>query len=384
MKNRRPLWNLLLAFAAMALLVGCAALTAPPAPPAPAHAPSIATSPTEAVEALLSRMTPGEKVGQMMMCGLMTSVYDENCAYLQNEFTVGNFILFDRNGDTAEEVRALTAALRQGNPTPVPLFIALDEEGGAVARFRSFLPPPPAAEALGRAGDPEKARQLSADTTEHLRALGINWNLAPVADLGLSDERSYSDDPAVVTAFLRAIAAGYQEAQFPFCLKHFPGIGKGEADTHDGEVAVALPLDVLRSEDMAPFAALIADTPHTAFAVMVGHVRYDAIEDVPASLSPTVITDLLRKELAYDGVVLTDDLTMGAVTAHCPLGEAALRAVAAGADMLLIGHDYDAELAAYNAILRAVETGALPESRIDASVRRILRMKLAHVDAAKG
>ena len=111
---------------------------------------------------------------------------------------------------------------------------------------------------------------------------------------------------------------------------------------------------------------------------MVGHVRYTAIDDTPASLSPAIVTDLLRGELAYDGVVVTDDLTMGAVAAHYTLEEAALRAIHAGCDLLLIGHGYEAEIAAYNAILRALNTGVLPMERIDTSVRRILRLKLAH------
>ena len=328
-------------------------------------------------------MGPGEKVGQMMMVGLMTPVYDENCAYLQNEFTIGNFILFDRNGDTAEDVRALTAALRQGNSSPVPLAIALDEEGGAVSRFESFLPAPPAAAELGAAADSETARHEAQTATRELRALGITWNLAPVADLGLSDGRSYSDDPETVIPFLRAAAAGYREENFPFCLKHFPGIGKGAADTHDSAVTVDIPRDELQREDLRPFAALIAETPATDFAVMVGHVRYPALDDAPASLSPAVVTDLLRNELGYDGVVITDNITMGAVAQHYPPGEAARRAIAAGADIILVSHDYGAAIEAYNAILQALKTGAISEERIDTSVKRILRMKLAHEETTK-
>lgn len=378
--NRNPfLRPLLLAIASFLFLTGCRGIAAldPSAPPSP-------DVPADPVEALLTRLSPAEKVGQMMMVGLMTNTYDENCAYLQNEFSIGNFILFDRNGNTAEDVRALTAALRKGSPTAVPLLIALDEEGGAVSRFTDFLPPPPAAKLLGEAGDSAAAKRYAAETAQALRALGINWNLAPVADLGLSDGRSYGDDPAIVTAFLQSAAAGYREENCPFCLKHFPGIGKGEADTHDGDVAITASIEELRREDMAPFAALIAHTPHTAFAVMVGHVRCDAIECVPASLSPAVVTDLLRGELHYDGVVVTDDLTMGAIAAHYTPEEAALRAIHAGCDLLLIGHGYEAETAAYNAILRAVNTGDLPMERIDTSVRRILRMKLAHEAAEKG
>lgn len=333
--------------------------------------------------ALVERMGPGEKVGQMMMVGLMTPVYDENCAYLQNEFTIGNFILFDRNGDTAEDVRVLTAALRQGNSSPVPLAIALDEEGGAVSRFESFLPAPPAAAELGAAGDSEAARHEAQTTARELRALGITWNLAPIADLGLSDGRSYGDDPETVIPFLRAAAAGYREENFPFCLKHFPGIGKGSADTHDSAVTVDIPRDELQREDLRPFAALIAETPPTDFAVMVGHVRYPALDDVPASLSPAVITDLLRNELGYDGVVITDNITMGAVAQHYPPGEAARRAIAAGADIILVSHDYGAAIEAYNAILQALKTGAISEERIDTSVKRILRMKLAHEETTK-
>ena len=374
MTSRSFIRRFLIALPVIFLLAGCQGVTALNPSPAP---------PADPVEALLVRLSPAEKVGQMMMCGLMTPVYDENCAYLQNEFAVGNFILFDRNGDTAEEVRALTAALREGNTTPVPLFIAIDEEGGAVSRFTDFLPPPPAATAVGDGNDPATARRWASDTADRLRALGVNWNLAPVADLGLDHGRSYSSDPAVVTAFLRSAAAGCKEKHFPFCLKHFPGIGKGTADTHDDEVTVAASLEELHREDMVPFAALIAETPATDFAVMVGHVRYPALDDAPASLSPAVVTDLLRNELGYDGVVITDNITMKAVAARYSPGEAALRAVHAGADIILVSHEYEAAIDAYNAILQALKSGIISEERIDASVRRILRMKLAHPEKTK-
>lgn len=364
----------LIALPVLFLFTGCRGVTALNPPPAP---------PADPVEALLARLSPAEKVGQMMMCGLITPVYDENCAYLQNEFTVGNFILFDRNGDTAEDVRALTAALRQGNSSPVPLAIALDEEGGAVSRFASFLPTPPAAAELGAAGDSEAARREAQTAARELRALGITWNLAPVADLGLSDGRSYGDDPETVIPFLRAAAAGYREENFPFCLKHFPGIGKGAADTHDSAVTVDISRGELQREELRPFATLIAETPATDFAVMVGHVRYPALDDAPASLSPVVITNLLRNELGYDGVVITDNITMKAVAARYSPGEAALRAVHAGADIILVSHEYEAAIDAYNAILQALKSGIISEERIDASVRRILRMKLAHPEKTK-
>ena len=364
----------LIALPVIFLLAGCQGVTA--LNPSPAQ-------PADPVEALLVRLSPAEKVGQMMMCGLMTPVYDENCAYLQNEFAVGSFILFDRNGDTAEEVRALTAALREGNTTPVPLFIAIDEEGGAVSRFASFLPTPPAAAELGAAGDSEAARREAQTAARELRALGITWNLAPVADLGLSDGRSYGDDPETVIPFLRAAAAGYREENFPFCLKHFPGIGKGAADTHDSAVTVDISRGELQREELRPFATLIAETPATDFAVMVGHVRYPALDDAPASLSPVVITNLLRNELGYDGVVITDNITMKAVAARYSPGEAALRAVHAGADIILVSHKYEAAIDAYNAILQALKSGIISEERIDASVRRILRMKLAHPEKTK-
>ena len=134
---------------------------------------------------------------------------------------------------------------------------------------------------------------------------------------------------------------------------------------------------------MVPFAALIAETPATDFAVMVGHVRYPALDDAPASLSPAVVTDLLRNELGYDGVVITDNITMKAVAARYSPGEAALRAVHAGADIILVSHEYEAAIDAYNAILQALKSGIISEERIDASVRRILRMKLAHPEKTK-
>ena len=337
-------------------------------------------TPEERADAILSQMTLFEKIGQMVMIGVHGTELDDDSRFMLSEYAVGGVILFDRNLETAEGVRRFTKELQEARHGEPPLLIAIDEEGGPVARMTDILPPPPAQQKIGESGDPVTARAWAKKTAQSLRGFGFNLNFAPVADVG-ENSRCYSGDAETVSAFVREAVEGYAEEKMLCTLKHFPGLGKGEADTHLDTVVVNADRETLEAEDLVPFRAMISQGNPTQFFVMVSHITYTALdENLPASLSPAVMTDLLRDELGWKGVIVTDDLEMGAADIF-PFKELGVRAVEGGADLVLVCHEYAHQQDVYNGLLTAVQNGTIPESRIDESVRRILRAKMTLAEA---
>lgn len=378
MVNRYKSFIVLCALGMLLLLTGCVRPEANARP----------MSKAEQIDRIIDRMPVEEKVGQLIVGSLQGPIIDEQVTGFITKNHFGGFILFDRNLRAPEQVRALTSSLMRRNEEAqaaldphhpgLPLFICIDEEGGYVTRFEDHIKPPPSQEALGKGEETAVARVWAVKTAKALRSYGINLNFAPVLDLGLAPERSYGKDPARVAKFGNAAAAGYTQEHFSFVLKHFPGIGKGREDTHLGTAVVDAPLAQLESEDMIPFRNVLSGHTEGNCAVMVGHVIYSAVDpERPASLSPAVITGLLRQKLGFDGVVFTDDLEMGAVSAKYDFGTAAVMAVEAGADVVLVCHEYEHMEEAYGALLKAVKEGRISAERLDKSLRRIVRMKLA-------
>lgn len=330
-------------------------------------------------EAMVAAMTPEEKIGQMMMIGIRGTTADADSLYLLHAFHFGGIVFFDRNMASAEQVKALTDSLQAQAEEKVPLFFAVDEEGGRVVRMRQELEAPPAQQALAQAGDPAAARSWAAATAKRLQALGIQINFAPVADLSATDTRSYSSDPAVVVDYVRAAADGYEQAHMLYSLKHFPGLDKGVTDTHLDAVQVAADRETLIREDMMPFQAIIQERNPDQYLMMVTHVQYPALDAVyPATLSKAIMTGLLRQELGYQGIIVTDDLDMGAITKHYDLQEAGVQAVLAGADLVLVCHETEHQKLVYQGLLQALQDGRLDMERVDASVRRIVKAKLLY------
>ena len=216
-----------------------------------------------------------------------------------------------------------------------------------------------------------------------MRELGINVNFAPVLDVGYdvenerSNSRKYSNDPTIVASFAQSAVAGYRQENFLFTLKHFPGIGRGTIDSHEDLSDINVPFAVLDSTDIVPFRNVISSHPSEMYFVMISHYKYPTIDpNNPASVSKKIITDFLRGSLEYDGVVITDDLEMGAISKTMSFREAGVQAIQAGADIAMICHEYAHEQEVYNGILDAVKKGIISEERIDDSVRRILRAKV--------
>lgn len=294
----------------------------------------------ERVEAIMSSMTLKEKIGQMVMIGIHGTDVTEDSLFMLHQYHIGGIILFDRNMESPEQVKLLNAHLQKEAQEKLPLFIGVDEEGGLVARMKEKLPPPPSAREIGDTGNPEVAGEWAVKTAVALKGMGFNVNFAPVADVGMERGRSYSDDPYAVAAFVEEAGRGYESENLIYCLKHFPGLGQSQVDTHKDTSVVSADLTELRERDLFPFQSMIMEKDPADYFIMVSHAIYPALEDVPASVSPVVQTDLLRKELKYDGVIITDDIAMRAVANHFTPEEVALRAVRAGADIVLSCHEY--------------------------------------------
>ena len=350
----------------------------------------VSKAPTEAappsiddqVEGILVNMSDSQKIGQMMMIGIKEKTVEDNVSYLLQEYHIGGVILFDRNMDTAAQVQMLTGDLqkRAKQADSLPLFIAIDEEGGKVVRMKQHLSAAPAAEELGKTGNSQLAADYAHVTAIELKALGINVNFAPDADLALANGRSYSPDPAQVINFVTAVGKSYQRDQIFFALKHFPGIGKSKVDSHLELSEIMVTRDQLEKEDMAPFRSMIRSQNNSDFFVMVSHLKYPALDaENPASLSPAIIQGILRTQLDFQGLIITDDLEMGAVAKLYPFDELGVKAVLAGADIMLVCHEYDHEIAVYNGMLQALRDGRISRDRVDESVRRILKVKLLHL-----
>ena len=397
MKNRvnrktslAPLFLCLAIFCTSLLLTGCLARSdeAAPKDSAASHTQK-SLSPDEKAAAIVQKMSDAEKVGQLLMIGIQGTELDADSRFMLSEYHIGGVILFDRNMKSQEQVRVLNDSLQKNAADAgLPLFLAIDEEGGAVARMKEAFPPPPAAAQIGRTGDLDAARHYAADTAQGLKAMGFNLNFAPVADLGAADGRSYADDAATVTKFVAAALEGHSDAGLLATIKHFPGLGRGESDTHEDTVTVHADCAALEASDLVPFREMIGKRNAAKNAkgasgwfVMATHTMYPALDAKnPASLSPAVLQSLLREELSYDGVIVTDDLEMGAISRHYGFDRAGVEAILAGADLVLVCHDYAHETAVYNGLLKAVKSGEISKDRLDASVRRIVKAKIEYLE----
>ncbi len=334
----------------------------------------------EQADQLVAAMSLPEKIGQMMLIGIPGPTLDGNTRALLQEMPVGGIILYDPNMQTRAQVLALNQQLQDTAGRKLPLFISIDEEGGLVARMKDQLMPPRSEEAIGHTGNPQEARTSAIRTSQELRSLGFNLNFAPVADVGSGRERSFSQSPAAVATFVDEAAAGYEQEHILYTLKHFPGIGKGIQDTHLDSVVVDAPLATLQKEDLLPFRQMIQTHDARNYFIMVTHVSYPALDSQhPASLSPAILTGLLRDELGYQGIIISDAMEMGALSRHYSFEEMGVKAIQAGIDILLVAHNPDHERTVYQGVLQAVQNGTIPESRINASVKRIVKVKLLHL-----
>ena len=338
-------------------------------------------SPEEKVDKLVANMSDADKVGQLMMIGIHGKTLNDDAKFMLNEYRVGGIILFDRNMESKDQVKSLITDINKtGKSTGLtPLFIGIDQEGGAVARMENQLIKVPPAEELGK--EPiEQAVSLAKQSGTELKGLGFNINFAPVADLGLTYGRSFSTNPDDVVRYASAVGKAYDEAGLWYSYKHFPGIGKTDVDLHADTSVVPVSKETLLNEDTKVFVDLIKQSKPNTYAIMVSHAMYPQIDpDHPSSLSKAIITDWLRKDMGYNGVVVTDDMDMGALAKHYTFGDMAVQSILAGSDILLVCHEYEHMQEAYNGLMKAVKDGRISKERLDESVKRILLMKMSKI-----
>lgn len=336
-------------------------------------------SPEQKVDKLVANMSDADKVGQLMMIGIHGKSLNDDAKFMLNEYRVGGIILFDRNMESKDQVKTLIADINKAGKSAglTPLFLGIDQEGGAVARMDDKLIKVPPAEEVGK--EPvEQATALAREVGTELKELGFNINFAPVADLGLTYGRSYSTNPDEVVRYASAVGKSYDEAGLWYSYKHFPGIGKTDVDLHADTSIVPVSKETLLSEDTKVFVDLIKQSKPNTYTIMVSHAMYPQIDpDHPSSLSKAIITDWLRKDMGYNGVVVTDDMDMGALAKHYTFGDMAVQSIIAGSDILLVCHEYEHMQEAYNGLMKAVKDGRISKERLDESVKRILLMKMS-------
>ena len=338
-------------------------------------------SPEEKVNKLVANMSDADKVGQLLMIGIHGKTLNDDAKFMLNEYRVGGIILFDRNMESKDQVKSLIADINKTGKSAglTPLFIGIDQEGGAVARMEDQLIKVPPAEEVGK--EPvEQAASLAKQVGTELKDLGFNINFAPVADLGLTYGRSFSTNPDEVVRYASAVGKAYDEAGLWYSYKHFPGIGKTDVDLHADTSVVPVSKETLLNEDTKVFVDLIKQSKPNTYAIMVSHAMYPQIDpDHPSSLSKAIITDWLRKDMGYNGVVVTDDMDMGALAKHYTFGDMAVQSILAGSDILLVCHEYEHMQEAYNGLMKAVKDGRISKERLDESVKRILLMKITKI-----
>lgn len=334
-------------------------------------------------ETILSQMSLEEKVAQLFVIipeqidSKVRTKVSKSFSKNMEKYPVGGFILFAYHIENPKQLRNFTAGLKE--VSPIPPIIAIDEEGGRVARLARheefFLPKFENMASVGKTGDVENARGAGQIIGSYLYSFGFNMDFAPVADVNTNPEnivigaRAFGSDPYLVSKMDAAFLSGLHSTGIKGCIKHFPGHGDTKGDTHAEYVAVTKTWEEIKKAELVPFVENFKNTD----SVMVAHVTFvDVDSEYPASLSKKLISEKLRGELGYEGLVLTDALNMGAIEKNYGSGEACVLAFEAGNDILLMPQHFPE---AYDALLAAVKSGRISEERLNESVLRILRLK---------
>lgn len=317
-------------------------------------------------------MTLREKIGQMFMVGVKDN---QHMKRMIEDHHVGGIIHFSRNGDTSKEAYEFNALAK--DLADIPLFLTIDQEGGIVTRIKSGVTPLSGNMAVSATDDLMNSYKLSSINAKELGLLGFNMNLAPVVDINVNPKnpvihtRSYGETADRVTAFASEAFRAYEDESMISVIKHFPGHGDTDSDSHFDLPIVSHDFDRLKNVELKPFKALIdKDIP----SIMISHVMFHTLDDKsPSTLSRKVITELLREEMNFKGLILSDCMEMKAI--NLDYGEAAVRCVEAGITMLLYSESESAQTEAIEGIYKAVLDGRLSESVIDKAVELIIRYK---------
>jgi beta-N-acetylhexosaminidase len=334
-----------------------------------------ALTPSEYAALLTQRLSLDDELGQMMMVQISGQDVTPDAVQMLSSQGAGGILFFAGNIQSATQIRSLTAQVSR--LAPIPLLLAVDQEGGVVNRFVNIVGPLPSAAALA---SPADARRRGQQDAALLHTYGFNLNLAPVVDVGDSNpqlwSRTFGTSPSRVAAMAGAYLEGLQQSgQITGTLKHFPGLGATNTDPHLGMPVLDRSRADWQATDLAPYRTLVAS--EDVRAILVTHEMIPAVDpNLPTSLSPAVIDDTLRRQMGFDGVVITDSLYMAALNQRWSVSQAAVLAVAAGADLIIGPYTPQMVSDAKDAFRAAIAAGTLTRSRIDTSVRRLLTLKL--------
>ncbi|WP_317087034.1 glycoside hydrolase family 3 N-terminal domain-containing protein [Clostridium neonatale] len=339
------------------------------------------------VKDMMTDMTLEQKIGQLFIVnledvnnGLATTVFTEDIKKNINKYNVGGIILFQNNIKDREQLKLLTNNIQ--NNSNIPLFISVDEEGGIVSRL-SDIPSMKVTKFenmadIGEKEDYNRAYIVGDTIGKEINELDFNLDFAPVADVITNPNnteigrRSFGSDPEIVANMVKEVVKGLQENNVSATLKHFPGHGGSEENSHNEFSYTPQTLEGMRKTEFLPF---ISGIEEDVDFIMISHISAPNVtgDNTPSSLSKTIITDLLRKELGYENIVTTDALNMKAISNYYSPKDAAIKAINAGADVLLMTPDFKN---VYDHVLESVQNGTISEERINESVERILKVKI--------
>lgn len=328
-----------------------------------------------------------KKIGQMFMIGFQGTALSEELKEIITNYGIGGVIIFSRNIESPAQIKDLINSIQKLSiqKNQIPLFVSIDQEGGRVFRLKPPFRQYPSYGKLRRAGSEELVMSNALAMAEELIEIGVNMNMAPVLDVNTNPQnpiigdRSFSSDPDTVSRLGTCIIKTFKEKGIIAVGKHFPGHGDTLSDSHLELPVVNHNIERLEDIELKPF---IHAFKNGLRAVMTAHVLYPALDaDYPATLSERIIKNILRKKCGFDGVVITDDLEMKAISNRYTGEDAGILSVRAGVDILLICHSNDKQLIMFDSLLKAVENGNIKEERIEESFSRIMKLKKEAITA---